>query len=56
LATAGDHFANTRSARVTLSCSVSSGGGFGDVTAICIANAADSMKGILNKDIIDNNN
>jgi hypothetical protein len=48
----GDHFADTRSAHVTLSCSVSSGGGFGDVAAMCIANAADSMKGILSKDII----
>jgi hypothetical protein len=52
LATTGDHFADTRSAHVTLSCSVSSGGGFGDVAAMCIANAADSMKGILSKDII----
>jgi hypothetical protein len=36
---------------VTLSCSVSSGGGFGDVMVMCIANAADNMKGILSKNI-----
>lgn len=47
----GVHFANTRSAHVTLSCSVSSGGGFGDVTEMCIANAADNIKGILSNDI-----
>jgi hypothetical protein len=34
---------------VCLTCSVSSGGGFGGVTVMCMANAADSMKGILNK-------
>ena len=52
LAMAGDRLANMRSTHVTLSFSVSSGGGFGEVTVMCIANAAVNMKGILSKDII----